>query len=593
MNITSEAIFNSVLYGANEVIKIKEELNKINVFPVPDGDTGSNIASMMRTIIAEAELKQSVKETVDSIANAAILGARGNSGIIFAGYLLGLSEAIVSDVTISLEEFAHASKKAVKYAYDAIEVPVDGTIITVMEEWGNALVDKCSKYQDIVEVFDYSIERVNKALENTKNQLNVLKKANVVDSGAKAFTSFVFSIYDYFKHGEIEVTYKKEDYQEVNNEINSIHSHLAVGENRYCTECLIDNFELDRNILKTEISNFGDSLVVVGNSRKCRIHIHTKDPELFFEYINNIGKVVYQKVEDMKKQADIVNNRKNKIAIVTDSIADLPKQYFDDEQIHLINLEIINEDRIYLDKLTISPKKMLEQIKFENNLPTSSQPNSKKIENLFDYLSSYYESVIVLTVSKELSGTYNSFMKAANNYQSDNFKISVINTKQNSGAQGLIVKSCNELISQGFSHNEIVNKINEIIEKSKILVQVKTIDNMIKSGRLSINSGKIAKFVNLKPIVTLDKDGKGGLDSIAFSEKRSMNQLLKHIKKITKEKGIRRYSVVHVNNYDAALALSKDLKKIIGFDVDYITETSTIVALGAGEGAIAVSYVTK
>ena len=139
---------------------------------------------MMRTIIRNAEHKSTVKETLESIAEAAIHGARGNSGIIFAGYLLGLSESITSDINVTIEQFAIASKKAVTYAYDAIEAPLEGTIITVMDEWGKALVDKSDNYNSINEVFEYSIDKIKIALEKTKDQLAVLKKANVVDSGA-------------------------------------------------------------------------------------------------------------------------------------------------------------------------------------------------------------------------------------------------------------------------------------------------------------------------------------------------------------------------------------------------------------------------
>lgn len=161
----------------------------------------------------------------------------------------------------------------------------------------------------------------------------------------------------------------------------------------------------------------------------------------------------------MYNQEAIVNRRKHKIALLTDSIADLPQEYIDEHQIQVVH---------YFDKLTIQPTRLLELVSSEMQLPTSSQPSPKQIDNLLDYLSTYYESIIIITVSKELSGTYNSFCNVAKNYRDREYTISIINSKQNSGAQGLLVKKCAEYIQAGLSHNEIVEKVEGLIELSSV-----------------------------------------------------------------------------------------------------------------------------
>jgi len=270
-----------------------------------------------------------------------------------------------------------------------------------------------------------------------------------------------------------------------------------------------------------------------------------------------------------------------------------------------------------MDKLTVKAKGILNLAEESDQLPTSSQPSPKKIENLFNYLSTYYDSAIVLTVSKELSGTYNSFVQVANKFSQKGFKISVINSKQNSGAQGLLLKSCAELIEkldghdqvhgknqfdehnelhgkkQLDEHDEIVAAIKDEIPRSKILVQIKSLEHMIKSGRLSVKAGKIGRYIGMKPIVTLDEEGKGGLSAIAFSDKGSNKRILNHVKKLMKTRRIKVYSIVHIDNLQGAKELEKQLSSIIGYKASYITETSSIVAIGAGRGAVALSYILE
>ncbi|MFW6320157.1 MAG: DAK2 domain-containing protein, partial [Bacillota bacterium] len=133
--LTYETFYYSLLSGAKRVIEERKDLNEINVFPVPDGDTGSNLASMMQTIINDASLDADYNKTLISIADAALVGARGNSGIIFAQYINGIVDELEDKDHLDMETFADAVKNAVPYAYKAISNPVEGTMITVMREF--------------------------------------------------------------------------------------------------------------------------------------------------------------------------------------------------------------------------------------------------------------------------------------------------------------------------------------------------------------------------------------------------------------------------------------------------------------------------
>lgn len=591
--ISSDDIYNAFLHGADQVISNVELLNKINVFPIQDGDTGNNLASLMKTIIDQSEKEATVKATLTSFSDAAIHGARGNSGIIFAQYLNGLSLEMEDLGEVDYKDYALASQKAVRYAYESIESPVEGTILTVMNEWGEALWEQSQALSEIKELMKTAINRVDEALSQTQFQLMELKKAKVVDAGAKGFTLFVQGISEYFmseNKPELKLRPRTKihiENVEVEHDINAVITH------RYCTEALIEGSNLNQDKIKEELSSLGDSLVVAGNERLMRVHIHSNNPEKVFGLLYEEGNITYQKVDDMVKQQDLVLNRKYDTALLTDSIADLPQKMIDDEQIHIINLNILFGSTSFLDKLTITNERILEYSKDSESLPSSSQPDEKQIENILNYLSNYYKSLIVITVAKPLSGTFNNISKVAKRLAFDDFKISIIDSKQNSGAQGLLVAKAAKLIHEGSNHDQVVKEIEDSVSRSKILVLVKNLDNMIKSGRLSTTMGKIGKKVGLKPIVTLDKDGDGGLGGIAFTEKGSLRVLKHHIRKVMKNHEIESYNIVHVNNLKEAKEMETTFTELIGKKPNYLAETSSVVAVGAGDQSLALSYILK
>lgn len=593
MELTSNQIYHAMMHGAHSVIKNKETLNLINVFPVRDGDTGSNLASMMRSILQLSRFETSVKATLESISDAAILGARGNSGIIFAQYFSGLSQAVEDVESISLEAYIAASNQAALFAYHAIENPVEGTMITLMKAWAIALKEESRFKKNILDVFSGAFSKIEDALEKTKQQLEALRKANVVDSGAKGFTYFIEGSLYYIKTG------KALDFEKEYDDEPDVIEHLSHDEQntleqyRYCTECLLENPLEEQELIKKYLSGMGNSLVMASNHHKLRIHIHTDHPEQVFDHLYDKGAIIFQKVDDMKKQQAMMNRRRASVALITDSIADLPEAWTELHQVHIVNLDILFKDRMYMDKLTIKPERLLELSEEFHVHPTSSQPSPKRIENLYDYLSTYYTEAIVLTVSKELSGTFNNFDQVSKKYKHEAFDITVINTRQNSVAQGLLVKKCAELIESGVSTGQIVKQMERMISDTKILVQVKNLDSMIRSGRLSVRTGKIGKKIGMKPIITLDNDGKGALDAIAFSEKGSNKKILQHLKKILKHRTIERYAIIHVGNLKGAQELAQSVTPLIGFAPEYIDETSSIIAISAGFGAVAIGYMLK
>lgn len=589
--MTGKDLHFAVLAGSKEIIKNKNSLNKINVFPVADGDTGSNLASTANSIIEESIPHDSVIDTINSISDAALYGARGNSGIIFAQFLNGLSMES-SAVNLNVKSFASLVERSVPHTYKAISNPKEGTILTVIKDWSNSLKKNSNIYGDFQQLLTKSLEEAKISLENTKYLLSELRNADVVDSGAKGFVHFLEGILNYYKYGKedtVEPLLKSESIDEEN------HNHIISGDikYRYCTEAYIKGENIDIEEIRGRINNLGDSLILAGNQRKVRIHIHTNDPTKVFSSVKDFGDINQQKVDDMVLEYNIAHHRISNTAILTDSIADIPQELLDKYQIHMLPVNLIIDGTSYLDKLTISPEEFYKLAKLAKMHPSSSQPSPKTIENMFSFLLSHYESIIVVTVSSKLSGTYSQIKTISEKLEYSNKKISVIDSKLDSGAQGLLVLKAAEELAKGNPYEEVLINIEDTIKKTKIFVNVDTLDYMVRGGRVSPLKGTLAKIANLKPIVSLDENGFGTAFGASFSRKGAMKKLIRLVDKINKEKGIIRYSLVHSNALGKVKEYEKEFVKILGFSPDYTEEISPVIGLNAGEKAVAISFITN
>ncbi|HOI86113.1 MAG TPA: DegV family protein [Acholeplasmataceae bacterium] len=583
ITISNELLYKSFIIGAKNVISEKNGLNAINVFPVPDGDTGTNLASLMTTIIEKAKLGQTISETLQSIADAAIVGARGNSGIIFASYISGFAEGIKQN-EVDLNTLIETSEIAYDYAYHAISQPVEGTMITVMRAWAHALKQFKQATTNAIDLFLQAFEVVKEELAKTPDMLKVLKENHVVDAGAKGFVHFIEGFIKAFKGEEVTI--------EVHETVEALHvDHLEDSQYRYCTEALIRGESLDSEKIRESLLPMGDSLVVAGSKKTVRIHIHTDHPEDVFAHLDGLARIAEQKVDDMRRQFEAANHAKYPIALVTDSIADLPSEWVDHYQIHQLPISLKMNDSEYLDKITIQSSRFYQMMDSLKVYPTSAQPNVKSLVNFFSFLTTYYREIIVITVSKEMSGTYNAFVEATKSFP--DHRIHVINSKQNSGAEGLLVYKAAQLIEQGHSMDEVIQTIESLTTKSKILVSVKTLKYMMRSGRLTKVSGTIASLMHLKPVISIDEEGKGIIFAKALSVDSADKKIYQHVKNVVTSAGIEGYAIVHANAKERASQYEKLYTELTGQAPLYVMDISTVVAMNAGIGTVAIAYLGK
>ncbi|HPB60102.1 MAG TPA: DegV family protein, partial [Candidatus Saccharicenans sp.] len=540
--------------------------------------------STMKAIAEQARPSRSAKESLNSIAEAALTGARGNSGLIFAQYIYGLSRELGSDLRISAVRFGESVKNAVRYAYSSTARPQEGTILTLIREWAEEIYQNRHRFSDFHELLHHSLDRAKQVLQETPRRLPALKKAGVVDAGAKGFVDFIEGVVNFIHQGSLKDVLNQEmpefEFEE------APHQPKEDIPFRYCTEALLTGDNLDFNQIKNIVVKAGDSAITGGSETRVRFHVHTNEPEELFEALKNLGTIVQPKVEDMKLQSEISFRPKRKIALVVDSSCDLPASLLEENQVVVIPLLLNIKDHVFLDKLTISPRRIYKMLAEEEIMPGSAQPSPKTIENWFSFLSSHYDSILVLTISSALSGFYNLVKAVAEKFPEK--KIRIVDSRHISGSSGLIVERLLENWSDTQDVDELARRAEELAAKTEILVDIKTLKYLVKGGRVSPMKGLLAKLLNIKPIITINKLGQAVPCRQSFSRRQNFKKILQMIRKRQAVHPVHSFSIVHAGNRPRAEAYAREIELITGRQVSFIEEASPVVGVHNGLGAVGV-----
>ena len=315
-----EAFISMLEVGGNRLSENAEYVNSLNVFPVPDGDTGTNM-NLTYTSGIERVIKQhsdTVGEVGEDLAKGLLMGARGNSGVILSQLFRGFAKAIEGKTTIEAQDLANAFQRGIDTAVKAVMKPVEGTILTVARDSAAAGMQKAEQTDDIIEVMTAVLEEAQTSLENTPNLLPVLKEVGVVDSGGQGLV--------YIYHGFLEsltgesIPVKSADPNKANvtelahqeNFFNTSHSVASEDIHYgYCTEIMVKigegetvTDEFDYDTFRNHLDGIGDSLLVVSDDEIVKVHVHTETPGEVMNYGQKFGSLVKIKVDNMRLQHD-------------------------------------------------------------------------------------------------------------------------------------------------------------------------------------------------------------------------------------------------------------------------------------------------
>ncbi len=588
--------------GIYRLFKRTDHLNKINVFPVPDGDTGTNMAMTLAAVLSalDREPVADAGRVLTRAADAALDGARGNSGAILAQFLMGLGDGAGQRARLGLTDFAAAVQSGATYARDALMQPQEGTILTVLREFADALqksLADSSAAADFGTLFERSLVRVRTALEQTRGQLKELRSADVVDAGAQGFVDMLEGMLRFLQTGD-----KGESVAPVHegDEAMAGSMPVAAGQDfRFCTECLVvarAESVIELRGLRESLSTVGASLVVSGSKHKARIHIHCDDPDAIFRTASMFGEVQSQKADDMRMQQSAVHHRRaQRVAVVTDSGSDLPDAEMERLGIHMVAARVHFGGRSYLDKVSMTSAEFYDELAVNPEHPKTSQPPPGDFRRIFEFLVSHYESVISVNLTARHSGTYNAAVTVAQRVSAEGRRVAVVDTRNASVGEALVVLAAAEAAAEGQDLDQVVAATESARDRTQTFALVERIDFAVRGGRVPAAVGNIARWLRLNVILRTFPDGRVAFGGGLFGSHRLIDRFIRLVRRRSDiDSGTHRIRLLvgHANRPEAGQRLYDELRAAIPpqrIAWSALTDMGAAIGVHGGPGTLIVA----
>jgi uncharacterized protein len=586
-----------LIAGCDFVQERRAELNRINVFPVPDGDTGTNLALTAAGVAEELRGMEASRLDIVSreAADAAILGARGNCGMILSHFLLGLSDAVRDRARVNAAELATALTAAAEHVYRSLERPVEGTIITVMREVAEEAEQAATA--DLGDLVELLLVRARDACRRTPELLPVLREAGVVDAGALGFVHLLEGIGAYVNGDPFRALTQTPVFDDVAPAVSRVDYPSVAESYRFCTEALVRGTSLpEADEIRAVLRAFGDSLIVIRGAGVVKVHIHTDAPDDIFGYLRSIGMLATHKAEDMAAQhaalersaSSHVQLARRPLSIVTDSACDLPDEVLRAHGIRVVPLMVVFENEALRDRIDIDAERFVERLR-AGERPTTSQPPPKAFLDAFTAAAEDGETVLGVILSSALSGTFGSAEAAAK--RMDGTAVVLVDSLGASMTLGLLVLRAAELAELGRDAHGIADELRRIRAQSSILFTVDVFDNLLASGRVGRGQVMIAGLLDIRPILALGQDGTvqpiakvRGRANVAARMLATLRERIPHDARDL------RFGVVHVGCVEKAEAFAAELRQTFGEREIIITPASPVLATHLGPGAWGVAY---
>lgn len=570
--VDGPSVGRALIAGAHSLMERSSELNKINVFPVPDGDTGTNMASTVEVVLTTLPepAPREVGRVLDIAAHSMLSSSRGNSGAILAQFMLGLASELRDDAVVTVERFARASVVAAQKAKHALREPKEGTILTVLEDWAHALHARAQKTQDFLRAFLHAGKIARASCDTTKNILPEMKRAHVVDAGAKGFVHILEGIETFLRTGSIPRTHPSGVPVATQS---ALHIEGPVGDLRFCTEALIAAPSISLDTLREAVAAYGDSVVVAGDESICRIHVHTSRPGELFDYLDTLGAVSAHKVDDMLLQERIAARSERRCAIVVDSACDLPEADRLKYGVERVPLILFTNKKARCDGEGFDLKRLHWRMANDPDLTIStSQPAEAAFERAFSIALSTADEVVYLGFSAALSGTFEAGRRAAERFGS---LVRCVDGREVTAGYGLLARKAAELAETGADAATIAGAIENWRKKLLLYVSVPNLTSLIRTGRLSGVKGLVLTKLGIRPVISPNEEGKAVSGGMYIGERHGVRKLVAILKK--KLPPGARASVL-ISHVDAL----QEAEKLRGAIAQYLVPAGTIDIIQMG-----------
>jgi DegV family protein with EDD domain len=575
--------------GIHRVLSRQDHLNRINVFPVPDGDTGTNIAFTLNAVLARlsASAEQHVGRLLTQVADAALDGARGNSGAILAQFFQGLSDAAAPLRAMDTRGFSQAVTTGADYAREALAEPREGTLLTVLADFAHELGTRCEQAAgDFRGLLETGLKRAESSLAETPAKLAVLKRAGVVDAGAAGFVELLRGVIEFVQDGSLrglpDTTAAPTDGEE------AAGGAEPASRYRFCTECLVEGSDIDRRHLREALGELGDSLVLAGSKRKAKVHIHVNDPDEVFRIAERFGSVSGQKADDMHQQQASAHARHERAVIVTDSGADIPESELERLDIHMVPVRVNFGAHSYLDKVTLTPAEFYRELRSNPAHPQTSQPAPGDFRRQFQFLASHYEAVVSINLTARVSGTWQSAQSAAARAEGD--AVTVIDSLNVSTGQGLLTMYAAECAQAGLPTREVIERVSAARATTFTWGVLRDLTWSVRGGRVSKSTKLIADLLHLTPVLKATADGRIVRGGLLLGHGRILDKFAAFVARRARGGVQYRLAVGHCACAEDGEALRQRLLAALP-DVhsSYLMEVGPALGTHAGPGALVVS----
>ncbi len=592
--ITKDDLRKMIIFSCDRIEREKEKINKINVFPVPDQDTGGNLSKTLLGIKKAIE-KEDFKD-LDSLAGAALDGAlesaQGNAGVIYTGFLAGFLPAFQNKNPINAEKLANAMREGAIKAREAIKDPKEGTILDVIDATADTIEKESKKDKDIVSIFKKAVKNANQALLATREKMEIFKKANVVDAGGLGYLMILESYVSALEGAEnINKISKEQESEKVRKFVQTISF-------RYEVVFLIENPKIEREELASKLAKIGDSIEILKIKNKIKVHVHTDDPDEVKKIARESGEIKSLRVEDMAKEiAGEESVKENHIALLIEETADIPEKIIEKYQLgyikHILDwpaAEKLKGDNIY-EKMIEADKKKIKQ------MPKTAQASPKTFLDAYKKIIEKLPKdgkILAITLSSKLSGAYNSAYQASQ-LSGNASRIFVLDSLNVSSSLGLLNLRAIELIQEKREFDEIVNELKKTIGKIQLFGVLGDPKWLESGGRMSHSQANLVRKmskIGVRVLITV-KDGKIDKGGIVFGAKDPSTAIFKKIKSTSakdRKMGKKIRAVInHCSNEKEAEKLKKMLKKI-GIEVQYISLVSPVIGVHVGPGTLIAAW---
>jgi len=585
--LTQEELKKMMLLSYQKIEEKKEEINKINVFPVPDQDTGSNMAKTLLGIkeaIEGMEFKD-LKEISEAALDGALTSAQGNAGVIYVGFLASFLPLLDKN-PVDAKKLAIAFEKGAKRAWESIQNPKEGTILDVIDAASQTFKEESEKETDIIKILKSATEKAKEALLATREKMEIFRKANVVDAGGLGFLIILESYLEALE-GERKEIKKEEKPSE------KIRRFVQVLSNRYEIVSLIENPRFDEEKIKEKLKRLGNSIDVVQIGNKMKLHIHTDYPDEVKEIIRQSGQVLDLREEDMAKE--VVGEpsvRKVSIGIVTEgNIADLPQKVLERYQIESVFAIVDWPEGENLPGENIYQKMREADRRGIKVFPKTTQPSPKSYFDAFKKQLERFDKVLCISISSKLSGCYNSACQAKEMLpEEQKERVYILDTLHAAASQTLLVLRAIELIQEQREINEVIEEIKDLIPQTHFYVIFEDPKWIEAGGRVSKSQAnwiRRMKKLRLHPIIELKNGiiGKGGIVMAKDSAEALFKKIEKESRRERKTGKRIRVIIGQADNPAGAEKLRQMLKEIKA-GVPFISLASPLVCSHTGPGTL-------